>query len=155
MILDDLRQALQTLNAEDALRLRLDETQWLLLANHLTRQSLRSGAVLIEHHATDRVMHLVESGILQVFVPGPATARRPVAILRAGAVVGEPALFGETPRMAQVEAMAPTVVWSLHRGRLEELAQRQPELALEVLRACGAVMAVRMQANLDRGLPVA
>ena len=78
-----------------------------------------------------------------------------MAILRAGAVAGEPALFGETPRMAQIEAMSPAVVWALSRARMEEFAQQQPDIAFELLRACGAVMAVRMRANLERGLPSA
>ena len=69
--------------------------------------------------------------------------------------MGEPALFGDTPRMAQVEAMSASVVWGMPRHRFDEFAARQPELALELLRAVGAVMAVRMRANLDRGLPVA
>lgn len=155
MPIESLVQAVHTLNADDAFRVRLDPSQWRLLASYLTQQKLRSGDVLIQYHDMDRVMYLVESGTLQVYVPAAAPARRPVAILRAGAVVGEPALFGETPRMAQVEAMSPTVVWGLSRPRLDECAQRQPELALELLRACGAVMAARMQANLERGLPAA
>ena len=155
MSIDSLFQAMHTLNAEDAFRPRLDVDQWRILAAFLSQYRLRSGDVLIQYHDMDRVMYLLESGTLQVYVPAAAGARRPVAILRAGAVVGEPALFGETPRMAQVEAMSPVVVWGLTRPRLEEFAQRQPEVALELLRACGAVMAARMQANLERGLPTA
>jgi hypothetical protein len=37
---------------------------------------------------------------------------------------------------------------------MEELAQRSPALALELLRAAGAVMAVRMRANLARQTPI-
>jgi CRP-like cAMP-binding protein len=51
--------------------------------------------------------------------------------------------------------MSSSVVWGMPRHRFDEFAARQPELALELLRAVGAVMAVRMRANLDRGLPVA
>lgn len=159
MPLENLLQALHTLNAEDALRARLDHAQWRMLASYLTQRLLKRGEVLIEMGEMDRVMYLVESGTLQVYVPvsasAAAAARRPVAILRAGAVAGEPALFGETPRMAQVEAMSPSVVWALSRARMEEFAQQQPDIAFELLRACGAVMAVRMRANLERGLPSA
>ena len=52
-------------------------------------------------------------------------------------MVGEPGLFGDSQRMANVEAMTPCVVWALRGPRLEELAQRQPALALELLRAAG------------------
>ena len=152
---ESLLQAVQTLNADDALRPRMDLAQWRMLASYLHRITLRSGESLIRHREMDRVMYLLESGTLQVYVPADPAARRPVAILRAGAVVGEPAMFGETPRMAQVEAMTPCVVWSLTRARLDEFAVQQPEVALEFLRACGAVMAARMLANLERGLPSA
>ena len=57
--------------------------------------------------------------------------------------------------MAQVEAMSPCIVWALTRQRFEEYSARQPENALVFLRAIGGVMAVRMRANLERGLPVA
>jgi CRP-like cAMP-binding protein len=103
----------------------------------------------------DRGLYMLESGTLQVFVPDATPVRRPVAILRPGAVVGEPSLFGDTPRMAQVEAMSPSAVWCLPRPRFDEFANRQPVLALELMRAVGAVMAERMRANLERGLPVA
>jgi len=56
--------------------------------------------------------------------------------------------------MANVEAMTPCVVWALRGPRMEELAQRSPVLALELLRAAGAVMAVRMRANMTRQTPI-
>jgi CRP/FNR family cyclic AMP-dependent transcriptional regulator len=68
--------------------------------------------------------------------------------------VGEPGMFSEGPRMANVEAMTPSVIWALRGTRLEELAQRVPQIAIEVLRAAGAVMAVRMRANMTRQVPV-
>jgi CRP-like cAMP-binding protein len=55
--------------------------------------------------------------------------------------------------MANVEAMTPCAVWALRGPRLEELAQRSPALALELLRAAGGVMATRMRANLQRQIP--
>ena len=54
--------------------------------------------------------------------------------------------------MANVEAMTACEVWALRGPRLEELAQRNPALALE-LRAAGNVMAVRMRANLAKQTP--
>jgi CRP/FNR family transcriptional regulator, cyclic AMP receptor protein len=155
MVVDGLIQAMKTLNADDALRLRLSDAQWGLLAGYLQQHQLRVGDILVRFHDMDRVMYFLESGTLQVYVPDSAPARRPVAILRPGAVVGEPSLFGETPRMAQVEAMSPCVVWALPRTRFEEMAARQPELGIQFLRAIGGVMAERMRANLERGMPVA
>jgi CRP-like cAMP-binding protein len=148
-----LVQSIQSLNAADAFRPRFDEAQWAEFGGFLKEHRLRSGDTLIRHRDLDRNMFLVESGSLQVYVPDGA--RRPVAILRSGAVVGEPSLFGTAPRMAQVDAMAATVVWVLTRSRFEEILARQPLLGIEVMRTIGAVMAERMRANLERGQPLA
>jgi CRP-like cAMP-binding protein len=55
--------------------------------------------------------------------------------------------------MANVEAMTPAVVWALRGPRLDELAQRLPALAYEILRGAGAVMAARMRANVAKQIP--
>jgi CRP-like cAMP-binding protein len=153
MSIPALVQAIQSLNASDAFRPRFDDPQWAEFGGYLKEHKLRSGDTLIRHRDLDRNMFLVESGSLQVYVPDGV--RRPVAILRSGAVVGEPSLFGSAPRMAQVDAMASTVVWVLTRSRFEEILSRQPMMGIEVMRAIGAIMAERMRANLERGQPLA
>jgi len=134
MDINALVQALQTLNAEDAFRPRLTLEQWRLIAPYLTRHDIRAGDLLIKQGDADRTMYLLEQGSLQVFVTGGPPGSNRIAILRAGSVVGEPGLFGDSPRMANVEAMTPCVVWALRGPRLEELAQRQPALVLELMR---------------------
>jgi len=153
MDIDNLMQAVQTLNAEDAFRPRLSAQQWQTLAPYLTRHEIRSGDLLIKQGDADRTMYLLEQGSLQIFVTGGPPGSNRIAILRAGSVVGEPGLFGDSPRMANVEAMTPCAVWALRGPRLEELVQRQPALALELLRTAGGVMATRMRANLAKQTP--
>ena len=153
MDIEKLVQALQTLNAEDAFRPRLSVDQWRLIAPYLTRHEIRAGDLLIKQGDADRTMYLLEQGSLQIFVTGGPPGSNRIAILRAGSVVGEPGLFGDSPRMANVEAMTPCVVWALRGPRLEELAQRQPALVLELLRTAGGVMAMRMRANLAKQTP--
>jgi CRP-like cAMP-binding protein len=153
MEINELVQAIQTLNAEDAFRARLNLEQWRTIAPYLTRHDIRSGDLLIKQGDTDRSMYFLAQGSLQVFVTGGPPGSNRIAILRAGSVVGEPGLFGETARMANVEAMTQCVVWALRGPRLEELAQRSPSLALELLRTAGSVMATRMRANLAKQTP--
>ena len=153
MDFNDLVQAIQTLNAEDAFRARLNVDQWRTIAPYLTRHDIRAGDLLIKQGDTDRTMYFLGQGSLQVFVTGGPPGSNRIAILRAGSAVGEPGLFSDGPRMANVEAMTPCAVWALRGPRLEELAQRSPALALELLRAAGGVMATRMRANLQRQIP--
>ncbi len=153
MDIDELVQATQTLNAEDAFRARLSLEQWRTIAPYLTRHELRAGDLLIKQGDDDRTLYFLAQGNLQVFVTGGVPGSNRIAILRTGSVVGEPGIFGDSPRMANVEAMTACVVYALRGPRLEELAQRSPALALELLRSAGAVMAARMRANLAKQTP--
>ena len=153
MEIDELVQAIQTMNAEDAFRARLSVEQWRTIAPYLTRHEIRAGDLLIKQGDDDRTLYFLAQGNLQVFVTGGLPGSQRIAILRSGSVVGEPGIFGASPRMANVEAMTPCVVHALRGPRLEELAQRSPALALELLRSAGAVMAARMRANLAHQTP--
>ena len=153
MEINELVQAIQTLNADDAFRARLNLDQWRVVAPYLTRHEIRAGDLLIKQGDADRTMYLLAQGNLQVFVTGGPPGSNRIAILRTGSVVGEPGLFGDSPRMANVEAMTPCVVYALRGPRLEEMAQRSPVLVLELLRAAGSVMATRMRANLAKQTP--
>ena len=149
-----LSRAVSALRAADAFAALLSPDEWRRLGEHLERREVDSGALLIRRGDIDRHTYFVEDGELQVFVVGGPPGSHRIAMLGAGAIVGEPALFGAGPRMAHVEAMAPAVVWGLSVERFDALAAADPLLALAVLRAAGAVMAVRMRAQLERGIPL-
>ena len=151
----ELITAVQTLNTPDAFRPRIGIEQWRMLTPYLTRHEVRSGDTLLKQGDGDRTMYFLERGNLQVYVTRTAGSQAPqqkIAILRPGAVVGEGGLFSEGGRMANVEAMTACVVWALRGPRLEELAARLPNLAFELVRAAASVMAVRMRANLEKGI---
>lgn len=154
MQFNELVHAIQTLNAEDAFRPRLNAEQWRTLGAYLTEHNIRAGDMLIKQGETDRTVYFLGQGSLQVFATGGPPGSNRIAILRAGAMVGEPGLFVEGPRTANVEAMTPAVVWALRGPRLEELGQRSPGIALEVVRAAAGVMAIRMRANMTKQTPV-
>lgn len=154
MDITPLVQAVQTLNADDAFKAGLGAQHWQTLGPYLSRHSLRAGDLLIRQGDTDRNAYFVEQGNLQVFVSGGPPRGHRIAILRPGSLVGESGLFAEVPRFANVEAMTPCVVWGLSVARLEELCARVPALALQVLRAAGAVMTTRARANMERGVPL-
>ncbi|WP_295640528.1 cyclic nucleotide-binding domain-containing protein [uncultured Methylibium sp.] len=151
---EELLQAIQSLNAEDAFRPRLDPSQWRTFLQYLTRHEVRSGDLLLKQGDMDRTLYFLGQGTLQVYATGGAPGSNKIAILRAGGMCGEPGLFADGERTANVEAMTPCVVWALRLPRFEELCARAPVIALEVLRAAGTVMALRMRANISRQLPI-
>ena len=153
MQLDDLVQAIGTLNAEDAFRSTLTPEQWQQVGGYLTRHELHEGDVLIKEGDSDRSVYFLARGTLQVFASRLAPGGRRIAILRAGSIVGEPGLFGDSARMANVEAITACVAYALSASRFTELSQRLPTVALELLRSAGQVMARRMRANLVNQVP--
>jgi CRP-like cAMP-binding protein len=153
MSISMLRDVVNSLNAADAFKPRLTMDQWLFFGAFLTRHDVRGGDLLLEEGKADRTMYLLEHGALQVFLSKPKPGQR-LSILRPGALVGEAGLFSEQPRMANVEAMGPCAVWALNGQRYEELAARNPSVALEIVRAAAAVMGVRMRANMQMRVAV-
>lgn len=150
----NLVQAIESLKAEDAFPLRLGAGQWHRLGGCLERRELGAGDLLIKRGDRERVAYLLESGHLQVFVSGGPPGTHRIARLRPGSIVGEPGLFIDAPRMASVEAMTPCVLWALMADRLEVLSHDEPKIAMQLVHAAGCVMAVRMRANLERGIPM-
>lgn len=155
MDITPLVRAVEALRDDDAFKAQLSAAQWQQLAAAMHRREIAAGDLLVRRGDVEPRAYLVESGQLQVFVTGGPPRSHRVALLGEGAMVGEPALFGAAPRMAHVEAVTAAVVWSLCAGRLHELAGEAPTLVLEVLRAAGAVMAARLRANQERGIPTA
>ena len=152
--IDRLAESVATLNADDAFRPNLSTEQWRAFGNYLTRHEIRSGDLLVRQGDRERTTYFLEAGSLQVYVNRDTPGNYRIAILRPGAIVGEPSMFSDTARMANVEALTACVVWALRGPRLDELAMRAPAIAIEVLRAAGSVMATRMRANMERSIPI-
>jgi CRP/FNR family transcriptional regulator, cyclic AMP receptor protein len=155
MEFEELVQAVQSLNVEDAFRVRLDGHQWRTLSSYLTPHALPAGTVLIREGEMDRSAYFLGQGSLQVFRPQAPAGTARVVMLRPGAMVGESGLFSGAPHTASVEAMTASTVWALRLPRFEELCSRMPTLALEVLRGAGGVMAARVRAHIVKQAAVA
>ncbi|HMW24029.1 MAG TPA: cyclic nucleotide-binding domain-containing protein [Burkholderiaceae bacterium] len=155
MGIEELVQVVQSLNTDDAFHARLDLAQWRTLSAYLTGYEARAGDLLFEKGDADRTTYFLGRGTLQVYVPGAPPSQSRIALLRPGSVVGETGLFSDQPHSASVEAMTAVTVWALHLPRFEELVQRAPAIAIELLRAAGGVMAARMRANMAFNTAVA
>lgn len=145
---EELVHAIQSLNSDDAFKPRLSPEQWRVFSAYLTRHELKAGDLLCRQGDSDRTVYFLAQGSLQVFrTAGTQPGAGRIAILRSGSICGEPGLFSDVPRSANVETMGSCVVWALRLPRFEELAARVPAIAVEVLRAAARVAVVRLSGN--------
>lgn len=72
--------------------------------------------------------YCVDEGLLKVTVIAPSGAERILAILGAGAVVGELAVIDGRPRSATVMALRESQLGHISRAAFEGFAQRHPEV---------------------------
>ena len=137
---ENLVRATETLDGDQAFRVHLGSSHWRTLAGYMAPRDVAAGELLLAQGEPERALFLLEQGTLQVrTVP----ARHRVELLQAGSAVGEASLFADAPAAATVEALTPCIVWTLPAARVAQLAQRSPDIAVEVLRAAGALLVRR------------
>lgn len=145
-------QAAVQSTAADAFRPAINHHQWELLGSYLQPLVARAGQVMIQQNATDRTVYFIEQGSLTVHYED-STGRIRLASVEAGSAVGEGSFFSRGPRNATVQAATPCKLWSLTPMRFSELANRQPQIALEVAMALGALSSRRL-ANSGRRVAI-
>jgi uncharacterized membrane protein len=79
-------------------------------------------------------MYIVESGDINIHLPGDASRRISLKDIARGEYFGELALFDEMPRSASALATTNTVLLELQRDTLEDYLARRPKVALAILR---------------------
>jgi CRP-like cAMP-binding protein len=141
--IQELCRAIAQNTSYDAFAPAFTAPQWDVLGAYLQPMDLPAGQVLIDQGTHDRTLFFIERGALSVHVVGEKGEMQ-LAILNPGSVVGEGAFFSRLPRSANVVATGAARVWRLTPIRFAELANRQPNVALELTMALGAVIAKRM-----------
>ena len=142
----DMRGLVAAVNAnksDDTLGRFMPERAWQVLSEYLSQNTVERGHVLIAEGALDRTLYFVESGILRVHY-GSRNGELLIALVAPGSVVGEGSFFSEVPRNATVQATQPCVLWELTPGQFATLSKKDPETALALAMALGAVLATRM-----------
>ena len=138
-----LVRAIAQNHSNDSFQPSLTATQWDILGSYLQPFAVSSGQVLIEQNSTDRTLYLIETGSLSVHYED-SKGRVRLAMVGPGSVVGEGAFFTRQPRSATVQAAVPGKLWCLTPIRFTELSNRQPNLALELAMALGALVSRRL-----------
>ena len=127
----------------------ITSAQWDVLAAYMQPMDIAAGRILISQGAEDRTLYFVESGMLTVHFED-ATGKIRLAAVGAGSVVGEGGFFSRMARSATVQAGSACRLWTYSPMRFSELANRQPNVALALAMALGAIMARRLVSNRRR-----
>ncbi|SEJ94681.1 Cyclic nucleotide-binding domain-containing protein [Variovorax sp. OK605] len=143
MSIQNLSRVIAENLSSDAFALTFTVQQWETLAGYLQPIDTSIGDVLIEQGTPDRSVFFIESGAVSVHRVSSKEQMK-LAVLTAGSVVGEGAFFSRQPHSANVVVTGAGRVWRLTSVRFVEMSNRQPNTALEIALALGAVIAKRM-----------
>jgi CRP/FNR family cyclic AMP-dependent transcriptional regulator len=139
----DLILGITTNKSIDKLSCKLTGAQWETLVQFMQPFSLTQGQVLFKEGSIQRDLYFIESGCVLVHREDNESRVR-IAMLAAGAVVGEGGFFSHQPRSATVEASGRATLWRLTPERFAELASRHPLLTLQLTIGLAGVLATRL-----------
>jgi CRP/FNR family transcriptional regulator, cyclic AMP receptor protein len=104
------------------------------LAVTLVRRECHAGEIVFAAGDVGDAMYIVESGYVNIHLPGDASQRISLADLARGEIFGELALFDEQPRSASALAATDVVLLELKHDTLEAYLERRPRAAMAFLR---------------------
>jgi sigma-B regulation protein RsbU (phosphoserine phosphatase) len=111
-----------------------------VLSDSAEQQSFSAGQTIFREGQAGRVMYLVLEGEVAVTLQG-----RPINYLRPGEVFGEMALVDEGPRSATATAATDCRLLPVDVERFRELAQGQPQFAVDLM----ATMSSRIRQHME------
>ena len=126
----DLAPLLRSIPLFDGL---LDEDLQALAAT-LERRSYQAGEMVFAMGDAGSAMYIVESGDVNIHLPGEASRRISLKDIARGEYFGELALFDAKPRSASALATTDAVLLELHSSTLEHYLERRPRAAMAILR---------------------
>jgi CRP/FNR family transcriptional regulator/CRP/FNR family cyclic AMP-dependent transcriptional regulator len=110
-----------------------DKELGVLAADFLPRE-FRAGQAIFHQGDSGRLLYLVESGQVRIFVNGIDGRETSVVLYgRPGEIFGELAVIDGLPRSASAVAVMDTIVHTLSRERFREYMRRWPQLALNFM----------------------
>ena len=138
---EDVRAAFNFLSTEE-----IEE-----LCSFLELQEWQEDAVVMKQGADeDYVGFLIEGKLAVKKKTGYWGKHIIIAILEKGAMVGEGAFIDSGPRSNDVIAMEPSRILTLSAPKMEELSQKNPLLAIKLMKRMLFIMSRRLRKASDR-----
>ncbi len=142
-----LRAASGVLAGGDRLLLaEWSDADWNQLLDRTQARRFRTSEVVIQRGATDRALHFVVAGVLEVGVTQvDGVSIAPLAKITAGSIVGEQSFFDGQPRSTNVYAISDGELLRLEYEEFMRFSQESPTLTRDLLFAMGRVLSSRLR----------
>jgi SulP family sulfate permease len=138
-----------SLNTPGALSAQLadsgfDKSDTQRLLNYLERVDFMPGNTLIHQGDAADCLYFIELGSVSVYLELGNNERIRLRKLGTGTAVGEPGLYQGTKRTASVIADSPVTTFRLTRSKLQEMKEKEPELAATFHEFAGRLLSERL-----------
>lgn len=132
--------------ADRLLLAQWDETHWERLLDHTRPRPFRASEVVIQRDATDRVLHFVVAGSLEVGITQvDGVSISSLAKVAPGSVIGEQSFFDGQPRSANVWGVTEGETLQLEFDDFTRFSHAEPALARDLLFALARILSSRLR----------
>jgi CRP/FNR family cyclic AMP-dependent transcriptional regulator len=111
----------------------LSDAECAILAEVLTRRTLKDGEILIEEDQVDQCLYVIVSGALEVCRHSGGDWVS-LHVLKKGDLAGELGFIDGQPHSASLRAIGPTEVFIVERSQFESLLETHPKVIYGVMR---------------------
>lgn len=147
-----LRTATGALAGGDRLfLLEWSDADWNKLLDRTRPRPFHASEVVIQRGATDRALHFVVAGSLEVGITQvDGVSISSIAKIYVGSVIGEQSFFDGQPRSANVWAVSDGELLRLEYDDFMRFGQQEPALARDLLFALARVLSSRLRSTTFR-----
>jgi CRP/FNR family transcriptional regulator, cyclic AMP receptor protein len=127
----------------------LDEDELKQIADVSKEERFVSGAYIFREGEHGNRLYLIVDGEVRISRDVPGSGEEALAVLKAGALFGEMAVFDRTERSTHAISNGGTTVLTISRPDFEMLLDFNRELAYKVLWACVRLLSSRLRSTND------
>jgi CRP/FNR family cyclic AMP-dependent transcriptional regulator len=127
----------------------LDDTELAAVADLCREERFVSGAYIFREGESGNRLYLVTEGEVRISRDMPGSGEEALAVLKAGAVFGEMAVFDRSERSTHAISNGGTVALTIARSDFEMLLDLNRELAYKVLWAVTRLLSARLRGAND------
>lgn len=127
----------------------LDDAELAQVANVCTRETFAAGQYIFREGEHGSRLYLIADGEVRISRDVPGSGEEALAVLKAGALFGEMAVFDRSERSTHAIANGGANVLTISRADFELLLDLNRELAYKVLWACVRLLSSRLRSTND------